>query len=157
MRKHFRYFVTAPVLLFVSTGTLPAADAAGPLATAQKLFDAMSKHDAAAAKALFADGAQLFSARPDGQITATPFDKFADGIAASKDALLERIWNPKVMEEGSVAVVWAEYDFHRNGTFNHCGIDSFSLVKGKDGWKIVAVSDTRITTGCKPSPLGPPK
>ena len=60
------------------------------------------------------------------------------------------------MEHGSVAVLWADYDFHLNGKFSHCGIDSFTLLKTTAGWKIAAVADTRETTGCAPSPLGPP-
>jgi hypothetical protein len=127
-----------------------------PTATVQRLFDAMAHHDADAARALFTPAAALFSFRPDGTVSATPFDKWVERMGASKDAWLERIWNTKELEHGAVAVVWAEYDFHLNGKFSHCGIDSFSLLKTAAGWKIASLSYTRETSTCSPSPLGPP-
>src|ERR1051326_1320112 len=133
-----------------------AADDQGPIATVQRLFAAMSAHDAAGARALFVPEAQLFSVRPDGTAGALPHEKWLERMGASKDGWRERIWDPKILEHGSIAVVWAEYDFHLNGKFSHFGIDSFSLLKTPSGWKIAAISDTRETTGCSPSPLGPP-
>jgi hypothetical protein len=76
-------------------------------------------------------------------------------LADSKDALLERMWEPKVLLRGPIAVVWAEYDFHRNKTFHHCGFDSVNLLKTAEGWKISGIAYTSETTGCKASPLGP--
>ena len=133
-----------------------ASDDQSPGGAVQKLFDAMSAHDSNAARALFTADAMLFSVRPDGTAVAITHDKWIDHMAASKDAWLERIWNPKLLEHGSIAVVWAEYDFHLNGKFSHCGVDSFNLLKTAAGWKIAAVADTREISGCFPSPLGPP-
>ena len=138
---------------------LPLAHAAGdqtPLAVVQKLFAAMSAHDANAARALFLPEAMLFSVRPDGTSAATPNDRWIERMGAAKDSWLERIWEPKQFEHGTVAMVWAQFDFHRNGQFSHCGIDSFTLLKTSSGWKIAAVADTHETTTCTPSPLGPP-
>jgi hypothetical protein len=132
-----------------------ASEAGGPLAVAQRLFADMSTHNAADAQTLFTPEAMLFSVRPDGTSAATPHQKFVERMGASKDTWLERIWNPKVLEHGEIAIVWAEYDFHRNGKFSHCGVDSFHMLKTSAGWKIDALSDTRETTGCAPSPLGP--
>jgi hypothetical protein len=133
-----------------------AADDDSPTATAQKLFDAMKAHDGAAATALFVPGATLASVDAGGKASVIPFEKFVEHIAASKSRWLERIWNPKVLEHESIAVVWAEYDFHLNGKFSHCGIDSFSMLKTGTGWRIVGISDTRQTSDCASSPLGPP-
>ncbi|HEY2017097.1 MAG TPA: hypothetical protein VGH38_26510 [Bryobacteraceae bacterium] len=147
-----------PALLFASCLVFPAvaADDQTPLAIVQRLFAAMATHDAAAARELFVPEAQLFSVRADGTTAAMPHDRWLDRWGASKDTWLERIWNPKPLEHSPIAVVWAEYDFHLNGKFSHCGIDSFSLLKTATGWKIAYISDTRETTGCTPSPLGPP-
>jgi hypothetical protein len=127
-----------------------------PRDAVQRLFDAMSTHDAAAARQLFTADAMLFSVRPDGAAAALPYEKWLERWAGNKDSWLERIWNPTVLEHDPVAVVWAEYDFHLNGKFTHCGVDSFNLLKTTAGWKIAAISDTRETSGCSPSPLGPP-
>jgi hypothetical protein len=127
-----------------------------PLNVAQKLFDAMQAHDSSAAARLFVPGAQLASVDASGRVSITPSEKFTEAIGTGKGLWLERIWKPTVLERESIAVVWAEYDFHLNGTFHHCGIDSFQMLKTPDGWKIAEISDTRSTSGCKPSPLGPP-
>ena len=148
------------VALLLASWLLSAVCAASedqsPTATVQRLFAAMAGHDANAARALFVPEAMLFSVRPDGTAVAVPRDKWLERMGASKDAWLERIWDPKQLEHASIAVLWAEYDFHLNGKFSHCGIDSFSLLKTSSGWKIAAISDTRETAGCSPSPLGPP-
>ena len=144
------------IVTFLSLKVFAAADAQGPMAPVQQLFDAMASHNSEAARALFLPEAHLFSIRADAMAAATPYSQFVERIGASKDKWLERIWNPQILEQGSVAVVWAEYDFHRNCEFSHCGIDSFSLLKTASGWKIASISDTRQTKGCPPSPLGPP-
>ena len=149
-----RAFALLLMTCFVSAGI--AADQPGPETTVKAFFDAMSTHNADAARDLFTQDAMLLSVRPDGGAVALPHEKWIAALAASKDAWLERIWNTKVLEHGSIAVVWADYDFHRNGEFSHCGVDSFNLLKTALGWKIAAISDTRETTGCAPSPLGPP-
>jgi len=144
--------------LLVAQGIPLRAESAdqGPLFIVQQLFDAMRTHDVNAARSLFVPGAMLFSVRHDGTPDATSFGQFADHIDSGKGVWLERIWNPKILEHDSVAAVWAEYDFHLNGKFSHCGIDSFSLIKTSAGWKITSVSDTRQKSGCAQSPLGPP-
>ena len=142
---------TAAFALLLAT-SLSAADSS-PVDVAQELFDAMKSHDANAAKALFIPGATLSTA---GKPSAMPIETFVEHIGSGKGVWLERIWNPKVLENGSIAVVWAEYDFHLDGKFSHCGIDSFQMLKTPDGWKIASVSDSRQTAACSPSPLGKP-
>jgi hypothetical protein len=67
------------------------------------------------------------------------------------------MWNPKVLIHGGLAVVWADYDFHLNGKFSHCGVDSVTLVTVSGAWKISGIAYTMETSECTPSPLGPPK
>lgn len=147
----------ALVLLFCCLGFASAQpDEQGPAIVVQKLFDAMSTHDANAARELFAPEAVMASVGSDGKPVIVDFGKWVYRLGLSKDKWLERMWNPKVLQHGQIATVWAEYDFHLNGKFSHCGVDSFSLLKTPTGWKIAYVADTREKTGCAPSPLGPP-
>jgi hypothetical protein len=139
-----------------TTVTCPAADA-GPEDLPQKLFDAIAAHDGAGAKGLFTPDANLVAVAPDGKATVTPIEKWTDRISSSKDKWLERMWSPKVQEHKAIASVWGEYDFHVNGKFTHCGIDTFTLVKTNGEWRIAALVFTRETSGCASSPLGPPK
>jgi hypothetical protein len=148
------------LLLFACSVPLCAADSSAEkdvIAAAQKLFDAMSAHDSAAARASMLPNVQFTSVGQDGKISNTTGEQFATRIGQITKPMLERIWEPKVLIRGPLAQLWAEYDFHLDGKFSHCGVDAFTLAKTPDGWKIASVADTRETEGCAPSPLGPPE
>ena len=124
--------------------------------TVQHLFDAMAAHDATAIQSAFVKDARMVAIRADGTLSVSAADTFATRIGAAKEAFLERMWDPKVLVHGSIAQLWAPYDFHRDGKFTHCGIDSVSLVKVEGAWKIAGLSYTTETTNCPASPLGKP-
>jgi len=126
------------------------------LAKVQALFDAMAAHDSTAALALVIPEGRLMVSRANAPVSNSTLGEFAAKLSAAKATYLERMWNPKVMVRGGIAVVWTEYDFHLGGKFTHCGIDSFQLVKTPEGWKISALAYTVEPSACKPSPLGPP-
>jgi hypothetical protein len=42
-----------------------------------------------------------------------------------------------------MATVWTPYTFYYKGQYSHKGINSFQLVKLKEGWKIQYLIDTR--------------
>lgn len=119
-----------------------------------QLFDAMRKHDSAAARDAFAPTGRLLSITDrDGQVrmnTLTP-DDFARAVArgASGPPWNEPIYDPEIRIEGRVATVWTWYDFLLGDKWSHCGVDAFQLARLADGWKITQLVDTRQTTGCK--------
>jgi hypothetical protein len=127
------------------------------LAVIQTLFDGMAAHDPVMIKSAMAADARLVGVRADRPAGNLTRDEFAQAIAANPSSLLERIWYPKVLVRGRIAMVWAEYDFYANGKFGHCGVDTFLMLKTAEGWKATAISYTTETEGCVPSPLGPPK
>jgi hypothetical protein len=47
-----------------------------------------------------------------------------------------------------LAQAWCDYAFYVDKSYSHCGVDAFQLFKGKDGWKIFHLADTRRKTGC---------
>ncbi len=150
------------LLALILLGSIGASAAAteeekAVLAAVQQVFNGMAAHDAAMIKNGMTADARLVASRPGRPPSATPVSDFANSISSNQNQLLERIWNPTVMIRGNIAMVWADYDFHLNGKFNHCGVDAFLLVKSDEGWKISAISYTSETEGCQPSPLGPPK
>ena len=128
------------------------------VATVNEFFRAMTARDTAAlARVQFADGIQ-YAARMQGDSVAIrrgTFEAFSQQLTGIRDIWVERMWEPTVLVHGPLAVLWAPYDFHRNRTFSHCGIDAFTLLRSPTGWKIATVSYTTEATGCKPSPLGP--
>jgi hypothetical protein len=139
-----------------SLGAAGTDDSRAVLAAVQTLFNGMAAHDADMIKSAMTPDAKLIGARTGRPASTVSRDDFAASIAANKSQLLERIWNETVMIRGNIAMVWAEYDFHANGTFNHCGVDTFLMLKAEEGWKATAISYTSETEGCKASPLGPP-
>lgn len=149
-------FIATLCLLTASLSAADAGEEKAVVATVQKLFNAMAAHDSDAAKAILMPQGRTLAIRADGSVNGGFHEQFAERLATMKEPILERMWNPKVLIEGRIAQVWAPYDFWRNGTFSHCGIDSISLAKTPEGWKISGISYTMQTTGCAASPLGPP-
>jgi ketosteroid isomerase-like protein len=127
------------------------------VAAIQKVFDGMAAHDPGMIRSVMMDDARLTAIRGDRPAASLSVEQFLKGIEGNQSKLLERMWDPKVMVRGRLAAVWAEYDFHSDGKFGHCGVDSFLMVKTADGWKISSIAWTAETEGCAPSPLGPPK
>jgi hypothetical protein len=127
------------------------------LAAIQTLFDGMAAHNAVMIKSAMVADARLIGVRGDRPADNVTRDEFAQSIAANRSSLLERIWEPKVLVRGRIAMVWAEYEFYANGKFGHCGVDSFLMLKTDEGWKATAISYTTETEACVPSPLGAPK
>ncbi len=60
----------------------------------------------------------------------------------------ERLLDYKVAIDGNLAHVWTPYEFWFNGTFSHCGANSFTLAKFDDGWKIIHIIDSRRKEDC---------
>jgi len=61
----------------------------------------------------------------------------------------ERLLDYKIEVDGNLAHVWTPYEFWFNGTFSHCGANSFTLVKTDEGWKIIHLIDSRRKESCK--------
>jgi hypothetical protein len=139
----------AALLLFAAIPFAQSSEDQDAVAAAQKLFDAMSAHDGAAIRALLLPDARFYAVREDRAPSVTPGESFADQIGKISGKILERFTGaPRVLIRGRMAQVWGEYEFLRDGKFNHCGVDSFSLFKTPEGWKVASISYTSETTGC---------
>jgi hypothetical protein len=126
---------------------------AAVLATVQRLFDGMQRGDTALMRSAFLPGAKLFGirTRPNGQtvvqqITEQQFAEFRAGD--TRGEWLERAFDPEVRIDGTMATVWAAFEFRLAGQFSHCGTDAVQLLKTADGWRIVSLADTFQRTGC---------
>jgi len=127
-----------------------SSDEKDAIAVVQQVFDGMKAHNAAAIGSAMLPDARLYAIRDTGATVSTAASDFATQIAGNQSDLLERFTaKPQVLIAGRMAQVWGEYEFHRDGKFNHCGVDSVSLLKTADGWKIAAIAYTSETTGCK--------
>lgn len=149
---------TAAIFVFaainVQTREAHTAPRREVLGAVDSLFDAMAKHDVEASRKLIVPGASFVVVKPDGAVAMEHDTDYLDSLARHKDAFRERIWNAQVTVQGDIAQVWAPYDFHLDGKLSHCGIDSFSMVRTPEGWRIAGVSYTLRKVGCAPRPPG---
>jgi hypothetical protein len=137
----------------------PASDSASVVATMQRLFDGLAQRDTVLLRAVLLPGTRFVSLSADRPSSAphTESDSAAlRDIATTTERMLERMWHPVVQVQGRIATLRAPYDFHVDGRFSHCGIDTATLVRTDAGWRIAALVYTVQRTGCAPSPLGPP-
>ena len=121
------------------------------LATVQRLFDGMAARDQAALMAIVIPEGRITSHRlRDGNVVVRTgsWSDWAAGIAGQNERLEERMYNPRVRIRGSLATVWTEYAFYRNGAFSHCGIDHFDLVRIEGRWRVLNLTWTRQTERC---------
>ncbi len=124
-----------------------SSDESDAVAAAQKVFDAMAAHDAATIRSAVLPDARFYSVRGDAAPTSTSAEDFSTRIAGMKNDLLERFTGkPNVLVRGHIAQVWGDYEFLLDGKFGHCGIDSISLLKTSEGWKIAAITYTTETS-----------
>ena len=121
------------------------------LALVDKFMHAVSTNDSAAMKALALEGTlnTVAGPAPDGgtRITRRPFEPGAPP-AGPRPERRERYWDPTVQLRGSIAVVWAPYEFWRDGKTTHCGIDVFDLAKQDGTWRIAHIMYTVEPEAC---------
>jgi hypothetical protein len=152
----------ATALLFAFAVTPAVAQAPGSLDSAaarrqvlevvHRLLHAMEVRDTALLSSLFVPGARLLGMRPTKSgmvLQALTVPQFAAFVANDRrDRWVERLHATEVQIDGTLATVWARYDFRFGDRFSHCGTDAFQLLRTEEGWKIVSLADTYRTEGC---------
>ena len=134
-------------LLITQTNAQSADDSVK--AVINRLFEGMKNSDAAALKSCFADSAILQTITGNGQVRNEAVDEFAKQIASlQKGVADERIRFDVVKVDAALAIAWTPYQFFYKGSFSHCGVNSFQLVRMNGEWKIQYLIDTRRKTGC---------
>ena len=141
--------------LIISSITVHAQTAEDSVKTViNHLFEAMKNGDAALLKSTFADSAilQTITRNKEGN-TIVQNEEVAEFInfvsKQPKGAADERITYDVLKIDGALAIAWTPYKFYFNGTFSHCGVNSFQLVRFNSGWKIQYLIDTRRRKGCE--------
>lgn len=137
---------------------LPQLKAQSPIDSVKNavndLFVAMKTADQALLASCFADSAvlQTITKNKAGQLIVVN-EKVADFAASigrfAKGDLDEQISFDVVKVDGDLAIAWTPYKFYLKTVFSHCGVNSFQLVKQKNGWKIQYLIDTRRKSNCE--------
>lgn len=138
----------------------PGADRSAVVGTVELLFDALRYGDVDLLRRVVDPSVVMhFAEIRDGEVTfgSSTVDALATRIQSAAEPLVERMWDPVVLVNGPMATLWAPYDFYAGDTLTHCGVDTVSLMRTADGWKIVALSWTRLQPpACETHPDGPP-
>jgi len=157
--RHLLSAIGALALLSTSARAQGALSAEDPryreiLAVVTRLFDGMRTADSALVRSLFHPDAQLVTTLVRDGVPAVQQDSLAVFLRSvgtrRPEPLDERIKNPQVFLDGTLAVVWTEYDLFLGTRFVHCGVDAFHLARVGDAWQVVALADTRRREGCTP-------
>jgi hypothetical protein len=117
------------------------------------LFDGMRAKNPIPVEAAFAPQALMSTIVATGEsaeVKSNPVADFVKRIAETPadTQLDERILDYHIQIDGNLASAWTPYRFYVNENFSHCGVNSFQLVKMKEGWKIVYIIDTRRKEPC---------
>ena len=113
------------------------------------MFEAFHKQDTLALYKFSAQDTPLLSVSkmPNGEtsVKKETYAGLVKSIASipAEASFEERIAGYKVEENGLLATVTTPYSFYYNGNLSHCGVNSFTLVKFGEEWKIVHLIDTR--------------
>jgi hypothetical protein len=101
---------------------------------------AISANDLDAMASMQTPDGMTYRARslPDGksEIIGRPNSYWVDPARKDKRTFRERYWSPTVLIRGSIAVVWAPYEFQIDSKTSHCGVDVFNFIKVGDEWHV---------------------
>lgn len=112
------------------------------LEVVQQFFQALEENDSSAFRKIFLSDAYYYyvleNQDPVRIGSRSPFN-----FSSDKDRIITERFRDKAVDikiHRSIAMVWGAYDLWINNKFSHCGIDAFTLLKTKDGWKISSLS-----------------
>ena len=128
------------------------------IAVADSALAAISRRDFSAFTDLMVDSAVTFSAREiDGQVRVSFNTRLQQRARQITGTLTERGFRPEVHISGPLAVVWMRYDFYSDGQWSHCGVDTFTMLKADNKWRIATlVWSVEQPPACEKHPAGPP-
>lgn len=117
------------------------------LAPIHAMFNGMASRDPAAIKAAALPGGTMVLMH-DGKTEQITWLAFAERVGKGKTQIEERIHHPVVRIDRDIATVWAPQQFLVNGKIDHCGTDSFQLVRLDGKWLIANLTAT-VRKECK--------
>ena len=113
----------------------------------QNMFTAMKNSDTVLLKTCFSPTAvfqTVASTSNEVIVKNETVQNFINSISKQPAGSLdERIVFETVKTNMDLAVVWTPYEFYFKDKYSHKGVNSFQLVKFKEGWKIQYLIDTR--------------
>jgi hypothetical protein len=151
MKKSWVYFLICTAMVQFAAAQSAEDDVKKVVS---RLFDGMRNADSIAVLSVFTSNAimQTIAVNKEGKtsIRQDQVSGFASFVGKqNKGAADEQIVFENIRIDGDLATAWTPYRFVYNGTFSHCGVNSFTLVRINGEWKINYLIDTRRKEGCK--------
>lgn len=127
-----------------------------PEQTVKDFFTAFHRQDTLALKQMTLKDLSLKTISLDKtgsyQINSSSRDQFVSAIGSIPKEMKfeEKILSYETQLDEGFASVWTPYEFFFNGSFSHCGVNQFQLLKSSNGkWLIISIIDTRRSENCK--------
>lgn len=135
--------------LIIGLGTLQLNAQNSAQQTVDAFFEALNTKNTEKIKSLCVDDLVLSSISVRGassNMTQQTLQSFLSSLKAMPEtmSIKEEITKSKSRDSDYLAQFWLDYEFYINNKLSHQGVNAITLVKSKDGWKISAISDTRI-------------
>lgn len=152
MKRFYLFFI--PIMLITTVVFAQnLTEEVAVKATINLLFDGMRNSDTTLLKKAFATNntMQTIVKTKDGKamVRTESLANFIKSVGTPhSEKYDERIVFTKILIDDNLASVWTDYQFYIGERFSHCGVNSFQLFKGDDGWKIIYLIDTRRKDNC---------
>lgn len=152
MKRFYLFFI--PIMLITPVVFAQnLTEEAAVKTTINLLFDGMRNSDTTMLKKAFATNntMQTIVKTKDGKavVRTESLANFIKSVGTPhSEKYDERIVFTKILIDDNLASVWTDYQFYIGERFSHCGVNSFQLFKGDDGWKIIYLIDTRRKDNC---------
>lgn len=152
MKRFYLFFI--PIMLITTVVFAQnLTEEVAVKATINLLFDGMRNSDTTMLKKAFATNntMQTIVKTKDGKamVRTESLANFIKSVGTPhSEKYDERIVFTKILIDDNLASVWTDYQFYIGERFSHCGVNSFQLFKGDDGWKIIYLIDTRRKDNC---------
>lgn len=142
------------LLLSISTFGQSQQEEAEVKKVVTDFFEAFHQQDSVALRNLAHSTIKMQSIGKDREgkmkVSTSSYGDFLKSIAGipSTTKFEEKLHSFNVQVNGPLAQVVTPYSFLVNDKLSHCGVNSFTMVKEADDWKIVYLIDTRKREGC---------
>lgn len=116
-----------------------------------KLFLALEKKDTILYNSVVLPAGQIWTVRRQNDTLKTSMRYFsADKVVLIKmnRVIEERPLRYDITIHNDIAIAWVPYTLSLSGTFSHCGVDVFTLLKSDQGWKIISLAYSVEPQGC---------
>ncbi len=155
--------LTAAIVLALCTGRALAQNSRTPdesaaIAAADSLLAALSRDDKAAVARFTTDSAILGYSATRGGAERVRVHSWAEDLARpSAVRITERGFGASARVQDRLAQVWMPYDIYIDGTWSHCGVDAFTLLRIAGAWRVASLFYTvEQPPACRAHPAGPP-